>query len=311
MPRRPVDALVFSGGGARGAYQIGVYEALREAGLEPDLVTGTSVGAILATLVASGCRPQQMKELWLEACERSLSPYRRDVWRVHRWSHVRENDRLGELLARAIHWPTVRTSSIELRFTAVDVCDGDRVLFDNETATPEALLASTAIPILFPVQEVDGRPLWDGGLLTATPLQPAIEAGAEEIYAILNEPVNRPATEPPASLPEALDRVIDIVNERALRKDLRRAREINELVREGNAAPYWHLIHFHLFAPEQRLDVNVLDLDAEEARELWARGYEDTQAYFEGRHADQEALERFGPEEDLQAADDEGSTTLD
>lgn len=155
-----MDALVFSGGGARGAYQIGVYEGLRETGLEPDLVTGTSVGAILATLVASGCTFEQMKRLWREACRASLFPYRKDVWRVHTWSHVRENEALG--------------------------------------------------------------------LLAATPLQPAIEAG-------------------------------------------------------------------------QRLDANVLDLDPEQARG------EDTQAYFEGRHADQERLERFGPEEAMQAGDDEGA----
>lgn len=303
-----MNALVFSGGGARGAYQIGVYQALEETGFEPDLVMGTSVGAILATLVASGCTAEDIKELWLEACDSSFFSYRRDVHRIHTWNHVRNNDKLAELLEDGIDWTAVRESPIELRFTAVDVCDGERVLFDNETATPEALLASTAIPLVFPVQEVDGRPLWDGGLLTATPLQPAIEAGAEEIYAILNEPIDRPASAPPSNLAEALDRVIDIVNERALRKDLRRAMEINELVREGKAAPYWHVIHFHLFAPEQRLEINVLDLDAEESRRLWQRGYEETQALFEGHHADQEALERFGPEESISSAEDEGPT---
>lgn len=303
-----MDGLVFSGGGARGAYQIGVYEALDESGLEPDLVTGTSVGAILATLVASGCTPGEIKRLWLKACEPSFFPYRRDVFRLHRWEHVRYNDQLGRLLADEIDWEAVQAAETELRFTAVDVREGDRVLFDNASASPEALLASTAIPMVFPVQEVDGRPLWDGGLLTATPLQPAIEAGADDVYVILNEPINRPSAGPPSSLPEALDRVIDIVNERALRKDLRRAMEINELVRADHAAPYWRTIHFHLFAPEKRLEINVLDLDEAESCQLWRRGYEDTHALFEGRHADQEALEQFGPEQDIQAAEDEGPT---
>lgn len=303
-----MDALVFSGGGARGAYQIGVYEALHEAGLEPDLVTGTSVGAILATMLASKCTPEEMKQLWLKACQPSIFPYRRDVWRLRDWDHVRDNSKLGALLADEIDWPAVRSSDIDLRFTAVDVCDGERVLFDNETATAEALLASTSIPLIFPVMWVDERPLWDGGLLTATPLQPAIEAGAETVYVILSEPIRRTASAPPENLPQALDRIIDIVNERALRKDLRRAMEINDLVREGQAAPYWHLIHFHLFAPEERLEVDALTLEADEARTLWERGYADTQAFFEGHHADQETLEQFGPEREIQAAEDEGGT---
>lgn len=302
-----MNALVFSGGGARGAYQIGVYEALHERGFRPDLVTGTSVGAILATMVAGGCSPEEMKQLWRKACQPAFMPYRKDIHRIHKWDHVRDNENLRTLVEDELDWDAVEDSPIDLRFTAVDVMTGERVMFDNATAGPDALLASTAIPLLFPVEEIDGRHLWDGGLLTSTPLQPAIEAGATEVYAILNDPAGRTAHQPPSNLSEALDRIIDIVNERALRQDLERAQEINELVREGHAAPYWQIIHFHLFAPEKRLDVNVLDLDPEESGDLWRRGYADTQALFEGRHADQEALERFGPEEGLQAADDEGS----
>lgn len=301
-----MDGLVFSGGGARGAYQIGVWEALCEHGFEPDIVTGTSVGAILATLVTGQCDPQEMKDLWLKACQPAFMPYRKDVYRIHSWDHVRQNDNLAELLEDAIDWESVRASDVELMFTAVDVTTGDRVQFDNASASPEALLASTAIPLLFPVEEVDGRPLWDGGLLSSTPLQPAIEAGATQIYAISNDPVHRPAKAPPSNLPEVVGRVIDIVNQRALRKDLRRAAEINRLVEQGQAAEYWHHIDFHLVAPEEELDADVLDFDAHDARKMWTRGYEDAQAYLDGTHADQEALETFGrtPEWDRVEAED-------
>lgn len=303
-----MNTLVLSGGGARGAYQIGVYEALHEAGFVPDLVTGTSVGGILATLVASGASPDEMKAIWRKACRPDFIPFRKDIYRLHRWDHVRRNDRLRALVEEEIDWGAVADASIELRFTAVDVCHGERVLFDNATAGPDALLASTAIPLVFPTEQVGEHHLWDGGLLTSTPLQPAIEAGAREIYAILNDPVGRTAHHPPGNLQEALDRVIDIVNERALRRDLRRAEEINELVRQGQAADYWHLIHFHVFAPEEPLDVSVLSFDEADAERLWRCGYDDAHAVLEGLHDDQEALEHFGePDSDDADAGDGAS----
>lgn len=289
-----MNALVFSGGGARGAYQIGVYEALHEAGFTPDIVTGTSAGAILATLVACGLTPDEMKAMWRKACRPGLMPYRKDIHRIHRWDHIRRNDKLRDLLEEEIDWEDVRASPIDLRFTAVDICDGERVLFDNESASPDALLASTAIPLVFPFEEVDGRPLWDGGVLTSTPLQPAIEEGATEVYAILNEPAGRTIHAPPENLAQALDRLIDIVNERALRRDLERAKEINELVRQGQAADYWHLIHFHVIAPEAPLDASVLTFDEAEAERMWTKGHRDARAFLEGLHEDQDALENFG-----------------
>lgn len=295
---------MFSGGGARGAYQIGVFEALHRTGFRPDIVSGTSVGAILATLVACGCTPDRMKEIWRKACRPDFMPFRKDVHRIHKWDHLRRNERLRDLLEAEIDWDAVRDSPIELRFTAVDVCDAERVLFDNATASPDAVLASTSIPLIFEPEEVDGRPLWDGGVLTSTPLQPAIEEGATEVYAILNDPIGRTVHEPPSNLAEGLDRLIDIVNERALRRDLERAQEINQLVREGQAADYWHLIHFHVIGPQEPFDVDVLEFREDEAEEMWTIGYRDARAFLEGLHEDQEELERFGTPEDEEPPDD-------
>lgn len=286
-----MDALVFSGGGARGAYQIGVYEALHEHGFRPDLVTGTSVGAILATLAAARCPPAEMKRLWRKACEPDFMPFRRDLHRLHQWDHIRDNEKLHELLEEEVDWTAVRRSTVDLRITAVDVCTGERIDFTNEDASPESVLASTAIPLLFPPQQVNGDVLWDGGLLTSTPLQPAIENGATRIYAVLNEPWDKPAEQAPTTLREAFDRVIDIVNHRSLRKDLERAEEINELVRIGQAADYWRHIDIDLIAPDQAFDLDVLDFDEEQAERLWTIGREDARAFLEGERPDQHEVE--------------------
>lgn len=277
-----MDALVFSGGGARGAYQIGVYEALVEAGFQPDMVTGTSVGAILATLVAARCPPAEMKRLWRKACEPGFMPYRRDLHRIREWTHVRDNTDLEVMLREEVDWEAVRRSTIDLRITAVDVCDGQRVMFTNEDVSPEAVLASTAIPLLFPPEPVNGEHLWDGGLLTSTPLQPAIEDGATRIVAILNEPLYPPDTEPPSTLREAFDRVIDIVNQRSLRRDLARAEEINDLVAQDQAADYWRHIDIELVEPDRAFDIDVLDFDEAEAERLWTIGRADGRAHLAG-----------------------------
>lgn len=65
-------------------------------------------------------------------------------------------------------------------------------------------------------------------------------------------------------------------------------------MREGQAADYWHRIHFHVIAPEEALDVTALSFDEAEAERLWDCGYDDATAFLEGLHEDQEALERFG-----------------
>lgn len=277
-----MDALVFSGGGARGAYQIGVYEALHKHGFKPDIVTGTSVGAILATLVTAGCSPDEVKRLWRQACQPGFLSYRRDVHQLRSWNHLRTNDDLQDLLHDEVDWEAVREAPIELRFTAVDVNTAERVTFTNQTATPRSVLASTSIPILFEPQKIGSRHLWDGGLMTSTPLQPAIEEGATRIVAILNEPAHQPAQDPPTTLTEAVDRVIDIVNRRALHQDLQRAEEINRLVETGEASDYWRWIDIHIIEPQRRFDTSVLDFDETDAQRMWVQGRLDGDRFLEG-----------------------------
>lgn len=286
-----MDALVFSGGGARGAYQIGVYEALHKHGLEPDIVTGTSVGAILATLVTAGATPNEIKTLWRKACEPGFLPYRRDVHQLRSWNHIRTNHDLRALLRDEIDWNAVRASSIDLRFTAVDVNTAERVTFTNETATPRSVLASTAVPLLFEPQQINGRHLWDGGLMTSTPLQPAIDEGATRIVAILNEPAHTPSQRSPATLTEAIDRVIDIVSRRALHQDLQRAEEINRLVETGDASDYWRWIDMHVIEPRQRFETNILDFDEADAQRMWLIGRQDGERFLEETPLASEGLE--------------------
>ncbi len=294
-----MDALVFSGGGARGAYQIGVYEALHKHGYEPDIVTGTSVGAILATLVTAGCTPREMKRLWREACQPGFLSYRRDVHQLHTWNHLRTNRDLEELLREKVDWDAVRNAPTELRFTAVDINTAERVTFTNQTATPRTVLASTSIPLLFEPQNINGRHLWDGGLMTSTPLQPAIDEGATRVVAILSEPAHQPAQSPPSTLTQAVDRVIDIVNRRALHQDLQRAEEINRLVETGQASDYWRWIDIHVVEPKERFQTSILDFDETDAQRMWVQGRLDGDRFLEGHPLRGEKTQGSAREEGL------------
>lgn len=281
---------MFSGGGSRGAYQLGVYEALHANGFRPEIVCGTSVGGVLATLVASGASPAEMREAWMRICSPDLMPRRWKLWRVHKWESLRDNQPLQAFFEDLVDWEAVASSDIELRVASVDVCTGQEVVHTNQEVSPARLRGSTAIPVIFPPVETEDRILWDGGITSRTPIQPAIEAGATEIYAILNDPVHGPAHAPPATMREAIERLADIVMEQGLRRDLERGREINRLVDQGIGTHRWRKIHFHIVAPDRKLPVSLLSFDPEDARELMGQGRQDGEAFVQRLHWDQEPV---------------------
>lgn len=272
-------AIVFSGGGSRGAYELGVYGVLHERGLRPQIVAGTSIGAILATLVAAGMRPSQMEQQWFEICKRPLFPRRRDVWRIHHWPSLRRNEALGPLLERLVEWEAVRSSKIVLRVTAVDANTGDRLVFGNQDVTAEHLRGSASMPGVFPPVTVARRPIWDGGLIARTPIRAAIEAGADEIYAVLTQ-ASPHVGKTPKTFFEAIDRMVEIMMDRSLRHDLRRVQEINELVSIGVGGTRWRHVELHVIGPTRPLGVSLLSFDVDQAKRLIRRGRADALRYF-------------------------------
>jgi NTE family protein len=185
---------VLGGGGARGAAQVGVLQALFEAGLEPPTaVVGVSVGALNGCAIAaypSLAGVMMLRELW-------MSRQALDVFRAHPLGVILSGLRRGQvsalpqdnvrrLVERAQTLTGITTFEqmrIPLAVVATDLNSGKPAVFRAGKLTP-ALLASTAIPGVFPSVRIDGREHMDGGIVDNTPFDVAIADGAREILAI-------------------------------------------------------------------------------------------------------------------------------
>src|SRR5579864_7744640 len=179
-------AFVLGGGGSLGAMQVGMLEALAERGIVPDIVVGTSVGAINGAMVALD--PQgaahRLAHMWSQFDSQQVFPHGllRSAFgfRTHP-THVYTGDGLAGVLAGSIpHHMTFEDLRIPFSVVATEVATGDPATFTEGPLLP-ALLASSAIPGIFPPVCIDGRLLYDGGIVANVPVVPAAAGGARSI----------------------------------------------------------------------------------------------------------------------------------
>lgn len=179
-------AFVFSGGTNLGAVQVGMALALAEHDITPDLIVGTSVGAINGAWLASGQSPDGLASLW-----RTIR--RRDVFPLHpatglagftgRSRHLIGDGALRRLLRRHLTFAHLEHAPIPLAVVATDAATGQQVVLDRGPLVP-AVLASTALPAIFPPVRIGDRLLIDGGIANNTPITLAIESGATEVWVL-------------------------------------------------------------------------------------------------------------------------------
>jgi NTE family protein len=194
-------AFVLGGGGARGALQVGALRALLEAGYQPNMLVGTSVGAINATFLAlRGATLQSVDELvqaWYDAIHADLLP-QNYLWLTVRALFSRGNSATTYPLrdfsiAHGVH-PDLRFADLKgvrLLLVAADLNAHSVALYgmDLQQSVLEGLLASSALPPwMTPITKAD-QLLMDGGIVSNLPVEPAMNAGATEIIALdLHDP---------------------------------------------------------------------------------------------------------------------------
>ena len=185
---------VLGGGGARGAAQVGVLQALFEANVEPPAaVVGTSVGALNGASIAaypSLAGTMMLREVWMsrpaltvfEAHPLGLivSGVRRDRLSAFPQRNVRRLIDRAQALTGVTTFEQLR---LPLAVVATDLNAGKPAVFRSGDLTP-ALLASTAIPGVFPMVRINERMHLDGGIVANTPLSIAVDDGAKEILAV-------------------------------------------------------------------------------------------------------------------------------
>ncbi|MFJ9006109.1 patatin-like phospholipase family protein [Streptomyces canus] len=185
---RPV-AVVVGAGGVLGAAHIGVGYALEHHGFAPDLIIGTSVGALNGAIAAA-------------------HPHRAAPWLDHVWTQLRRRDvyplgylssrssvftdrGLRRLIARARLPARIEELAVPFTAVATDLVTGAPVLLDRGDLE-SALLASAAIPGMLPPVERAGRTLVDGGLIAYVPVLAALQAGAASVVVVATGPESSP-----------------------------------------------------------------------------------------------------------------------
>jgi NTE family protein len=169
--------LVLGGGGARGGAHAGVLSILSDIGYQPDLIVGASMGALIASLAGTGLPPSKIIQILLEARFTDLI----SVDRTGRG--LVGSDRIESFLKRHLGGADLRDLKPKVAVMATDLLGREAVILDEGPAV-RAVLASMAIPGLFPLVEWGGRELVDGGLLTNVPTQAAYQLGAERLVAV-------------------------------------------------------------------------------------------------------------------------------
>ncbi|MEZ5171798.1 MAG: patatin-like phospholipase family protein [Acidimicrobiia bacterium] len=182
-------AFVLTGGASEGAVQVGMLQALCDAGVEPDLVLGASVGAINGGVIAG--RPgregvEQLEGIW-RGIRRSdvfpLTPVTGFLGFIGRRSHFIGNQALQRLISRNMAHDRLEDFPTRFVALATDLATGREVPLSAGPTVP-ALTASAAIPGIFPPVTVAGRALVDGSVANNSPVSHAVAMGADEVYVL-------------------------------------------------------------------------------------------------------------------------------
>jgi len=183
-------AVVLSGGGTLGAFQVGVIDVFARAGIGPSLIVGTSVGAINAAFWAFNPVIDVGKDLldvWLSCRRSTLFPGHRAaaLLRLLRGDgHLYKLDGLKNLLSRRLDENLcIEHAKIPLAVMAADAATGERCALRSGPVM-DAILASCAIPGVFPPVTINGRPLFDGGVVSNCDVEAAVDAEMSGAVAI-------------------------------------------------------------------------------------------------------------------------------
>jgi NTE family protein len=244
------QVLVLQGGGALGAYQAGVYEALQHGGMEPTWLAGISIGAINAALIA-GNPPEKRVEALRAFWERSSSAFQLPglfaAEAVRPWfTEISANwiatfgvpgffaprfpppmlqppgtagaisfydtAPLRQTLETLVDFDRINSDGVRLSVGAVNVTSGNFTYFDSahQRIGPEHIMASGALPPGFPPVEIDGELYWDGGLVSNTPMQYVLDQEQNENLVVFQVDLFSARGEAPRTLLEAAEREKDI-----------------------------------------------------------------------------------------------------
>ena len=289
-PRR---ALVLSGGGGRGAFQVGVLEYLESIGWKPDIIVGTSIGSMNAAVYAIG-GITHLQKMWETIRTRDMQRF----FRLKPWSSLFDRAPWKRTLEKYAPEDKLAQITRPLYLVATDITTGHPTVYTNSEKPErnkglyvkvpalrhEHLLASSSIPYVYAPIRVDDDNHWDGAVMYNSPLRPAIDAEAHEVLMVLlspyhkleeNDPrpmVQRTALPPmPRGLMGGVGYVLDLALIGTFENDFEELRKVNRRVRQGMGqhAPDHREVKCAVIAPEDWISpLDIIRYGPKRANEL-------------------------------------------
>lgn len=260
--------LVLQGGGALGAYQAGVYEALHEAGIEPDWLVGTSIGAINSALIAGNPRARRLQKLrafWQGVEQNTIAQVPDYLFpgigtALANWMTVMagipgfftpnpiawcnqyaslglnnaayySTEPLRSTLEKLLDFQYLSDGGTRISLAAVKVGNGEMRYFDSrkEIITMDHIMASSAYPPAFPAVRIDGDSYWDGGIYSNTPIEAVLDDNPRRDSLIFAVDVWNPDGAEPQSLWEVAGREKEILYASRADSHISRQKQIHHL----------------------------------------------------------------------------------
>jgi len=259
--------LVLQGGGALGAFQAGVFEALHEAGVEPDWVIGTSIGAINAAIIAGNTHAERLpklREFWSRVEQRGggdlmrfwttmtnmaanfatvsqgvpgfFTPHLPAWLGMHSPLGVESaayytTSPLAATLGDLVDVELINQCKVRLTVGAVNVRTGEMRYFDSreEPLALPHVLASGALPPAFPAVRIDGDPYWDGGIFSNTPIEAVLDDNPRKDSVIFNVQLWNPEGPEPETLWQVMGKHKDIQYASRSKSHIARQKQIHHL----------------------------------------------------------------------------------
>jgi len=280
---KPLRALVLSGGGSKGAFEVGVLQRLMgDEQIDYDLLCGTSVGAINASYIAQTPIGQpreaagKLRALWDTVTTGKVRTRWFPFGRLEAFfkTSVYDSGPLQKWIRSGLDANAARVSGRVLRIVSVSLGTGEVFVATEQTPDlAEWVIASSAFPVMLTPAPIRGD-LWsDGGLRSVTPLGEAIRTGADDIDVVLcSDPFAKSPFDPKDAhaIPQILLRSIDIMNDEVSRADLRIAGLKNDL---SELRSEYRKVRIRLFQPAEPLPFDPLDFDPANIRRMIEAGY--------------------------------------
>jgi NTE family protein len=259
--------LVLQGGGALGAYQLGVYQAMHEAGAEPDWVVGTSIGAINGSIIAGNPPSRRLEQLhafwdrmemkqntplsamagWFGNGITNLGTFIGGIpgfFAPNPSALLGQNAPLGiekaayytteplrETLNALIDFDYLQGKATRLTVGAVNAISGEMRYFDSreDDIRVEHIMASGALPPAFPAVRIDGVPYWDGGIYSNTPVEVVLDDNPRRDSTIFAVQLWNAADSEPKTLADINERTKDIQFSTRDNSHIQRQQQIHKL----------------------------------------------------------------------------------